>query len=159
MPQAYQIDGTGATHWLHTAEQVVEAVEAAGPIKILCVIEEIDSAWEETFQKAQWNIDMAFFSDHRDNAESSSEWDLWDLIFDFDSLEDKPPVSKAHIQGIFEYPAWSVTDGKSLKDGDFARRCWKPRGPYPISSNTKMSYIFPKPGFCMALLPKPNRIR
>lgn len=148
MPQAYQIDGTGATQRSYTAEQVVNAVEAAENVKILCVIEDIDSSWELIFKGAKWDVDADFFGDHGRNAETSSERDLWDLIFNFDHLDDESAQFKAHIQGIFEYPSWIVTTGKSLEDGGFARRCWKPRGPYPISSHTKMSYIFPKPNFC-----------
>jgi hypothetical protein len=145
MPRAYFFTSITGVH-LNTPEAVIDAVaDRGGWRNALVIVEDIDSSWESALQDA-WSLDSAFFRRHKDNPTAS---DLWqDIMVERQSVDFSDQDCEVHIQGVFEYPAWKLKDREAFRPNDFSRRCWKPPEPYPISSNTKISYLLVD-SFCM----------
>lgn len=154
-PRAYVMSPLGDGH-RNTVAEVLLAMQPFQPLENavqlhtigLVVIEDVDSSWEQAMQST-WKIPATFFDEHKTNP---SGVDPWKAIFVRNVITGLPSRhEEAHISGVFEYPGWMSKPGASLKDGDFARRCWKPSGPHAISSTTKLSYTLVGSKFCMRL--------
>lgn len=116
----------------------------------VCVIEDINPRWIQVIGEA-WQIPLDFFLNH---AKNPSRNNIWNNIFD----RDRDPMQavtttnsdRAHIDGVFGYPDWKMREGRSLDSGtNFMRRhCWDGPDPYPVSSNTRISYYRVSPVLC-----------
>lgn len=114
----------------------------------VCIIENISLSWMQTLGEAL-ALDPAFFIDHATNP---SKDNIWNSIFDRDRMESAPlkATDRVHLSGVFGYNGVSVGQSQSLKsDPNFlARHCWHSSGPYPPSSNTRVSYCRATPSLC-----------
>ncbi|KAG8530656.1 uncharacterized protein KY384_004011 [Bacidia gigantensis] len=108
----------------------------------VCVIENISPQWTQVIGEA-WNIAPDFFLAHANNP---SKENLWNNLFNHVPDEMHSPTaenpSSVHITGVFEYPYWHIRKGRRLESspGHFRRHCWEGPDPYPVASNTRISY-------------------
>ncbi|KAF2724077.1 hypothetical protein K431DRAFT_164930 [Polychaeton citri CBS 116435] len=132
-----------------TTAQLHNNVESAA----VCIIENVHPNWMHRLQDA-FGIPQDFFREHARNPPDES---LWETVFTR-SKDPRwvPPLGPSQswhsIDAIYEYHGWKTTghgapafEGKATNiesnDNFFKRHCWEGPSPYPISSNTKISYV------------------
>jgi hypothetical protein len=148
--QAYYFNGQGSYH--KTPESVIQTAGADIHERphAVCVIENIGPDWIETLGSA-WDLDPDFFLNHARNPQKEGLWNhvfgVRPKDFDMERQENEPYCS---IDGVFEYNDWETTQGKRLLSVHtlMKRHCWEGPKPYPLSSNTRISYYRINRGFC-----------
>lgn len=121
----------------------------------VCVIENISAPWIQVIGEA-WQLNLEFFLDH---AKNPAKENLWDNVFnrDRDPLRSQLPTdsSRVHITGVFGNPDWQLNKRRQLDSSPNAmrRHCWDGPKPYPLSSNTRISYYRVTPSLCLSIHP------
>ena len=121
----------------------------------VCVIENISAPWIQVIGEA-WHLVPEFFLDH---AKNPSKENLWDNVFNRNRDPLQSPLSadsnRVHITGVFGYPDWQFKKGRQLNSSPnvMGRHCWDGPKPYPVSSNTRISYYRVTPTLCLLVRP------
>lgn len=107
--------------------------------EVICVIENISPGYIEELGSA-WDLDPEFFIGHARNPNAE---DLWarEHAADYEVREYR------HLDGVFEYHGVRGQKGLNSLPNYFPRHCFK-ESPYPVQSNTRISYYRVHQGLC-----------
>lgn len=148
--RAYYFNGQESYH--ESPESVLQntGADVERGSHAVCIIENIQPDWIEAIGPA-WNLDPNFFLNHAKNPPKEA---LWNHLFrdnprDFD-MESRKDEHYNSIDGVFEYNDWETTKEKDLIPitSLMKRHCWQGARPYPLSSNTRISYYRINRGLC-----------
>ena len=107
--------------------------------EVICVIENISPGYIEELGSA-WDLDPEFFIGHARNPNPEHLWPLKHAA-DYEVREYR------HLDGVFEYHGMRGQKGLNSLPNYFPRHCFK-ESPYPVQSNTRISYYHVHQGLC-----------
>ena len=138
----------GQRYYPQSPEEIIE-LETRGSRGVF-VIENIGPSWIQTLGSA-WNLEPGFFLNHARNPPRGREWDNIFNTRSYRSVEDQKLGQYSSLDGVFEYGDWETTteEDKLLSNHNLMKRqFWKGPEPYPLSSNTRISYYRVKWNTC-----------
>jgi hypothetical protein len=144
--RAYYFNGYGS--YYQNPESLIDKANSERGYAV-CVIENIGPYWIKRLGST-WDLDPDFFLNH---ARNPPEENIWNNLFhgprDLNIGYDEH-LSCSVMDGVFEYDDWETAEGAKLWSApNFMRRhCWEGPKPYPLSSNTRISYCRTSMGFC-----------
>lgn len=115
------------------------ADDQASGREAICVIENISSGSIEPLRLA-WDLDPGFFIGHANNPNPQDFWAIH-------STEYGTRSEYRHLIGVFEYHGVRGQKGLDSSPNYIPRHCIE-EPPYPVQSNTRISYYRVRRGLC-----------